>query len=405
MNEKKKPVYAVATVLSLFAMGQIPGSIDAAISKIAEAFQLSSTTALYVTTVASLASVVFSLVTGYVAGKKIGYRKLIILCAAVELIGALLPFFATGFPAVLVMRAFFGIGFGGIMSMENTVASLIIPEEKRPGVLGMAMFCGFGANCLLQFVGGLLADKAWNYVFLTHLFLLIPFVIILICCPKMESSADLTKSSVHEGAETKKNGKLNAAAVGMSIVMMVVGILIAPLLIGCSFLSARIIDSATVAGIVAVCFSFGCMVGGISFSRLYGVFKRHCISVFLLVAAVGLIGCALTRNIMMLCILIFVSGFGFSLIQSSIMMVIGLVSTKNQVSMASALMMSLFNLGMFFSGLFEKFVGVFTGDVLYSPLYIGALAYLVMAVLLFIRSPFPNKTLAGALMETEGEQS
>ena len=73
--------------------------------------------------------------------------------------------------------------------------------------------------------------------------------------------------------------------------------------------------------------------------------------------------------------------------------------------MASALMMSLFNLGMFFSGLFEKFVGVFTGDVLYSPLYIGALAYLVMAVLLFIRSPFPNKTLAGALMETEGEQS
>lgn len=401
MNQKNSYKAAFVTVMALFAMGQIPGSIDAAISKISEAFSLSSTSALYVTTIASLTSVVFSLVIGYVAGEKIGYRKIVIFCATVELVGALLPFFATNFAVVLIMRAIFGVGFGGIMSMENTVASLIIPEEKRPGVLGMAMFCGFGANCLLQFVGGLLADIAWNDVFLTHLFLIIPYVIILVCCPKMETDAEKEKSSIADAEKGGESGKINLTAVAMSIVMLLVGVMVAPLLIGCSFLSARIIDSATVAGIVAVCFSFGCMVGGISFSYLYRLFKKYCTSVFLLIAAMGLLGCALTRNIVVLCCLIFVGGFGFSLIQSSIMMVIGLVSNKKQISMASALMMSLFNLGMFFSSIFEKLVGSFTGDVLYAPLYIGSVIFVVIAVILTVKNPFPGKPLAEILLETE----
>ena len=51
MNEKKQYLLSFTTIMSIFCMGQIPGSIDAAISLIAEEFHLSSTTGLYVTEV------------------------------------------------------------------------------------------------------------------------------------------------------------------------------------------------------------------------------------------------------------------------------------------------------------------------------------------------------------------
>ncbi len=389
MNEKKQYVRAVATVLAIFALGQIPGSIDAAIAKIAEAFSLTSSSALYVTTVASLTSVFFGLLIGWIAGRKLTYRTIILLCASIEVIGALLPFWCKNFSVILLVRACFGIG--GMMSLENTMATLLIPIEKRPRILGFAMFCGFGSNCLLQWVGGLLADIAWNYVFLTHLFLLIPFTILWICCPKIALEKTASQST---DLETDSLEKLPKLSIGIAFVMMIIGVLIAPLLIGCSFLSAQIIDSATVAGLVAVCFSVGCMSGGLLYPVLYQRFQRRSLTIFFILTAIGSLGCALTRNIGGLCGFIFMSGIGFSLTQSCLMMLVGFITPPKKIAIASALFMAMFNLGMFGSGLFEHGVGIITGDALYFPLYIGTAVFLFFAVLFFIRSPFPqNQTV------------
>ncbi len=385
MIDKKQYGRSVATILSIFALGQIPGSIDAAIAKIAEAFRLSSSSALYVTTVASLTSVACGLGIGFIAGKKLSYRRTLFLCALVEVVSALIPFLCTHFGVILVVRAFFGLGIGGMMSLENTMATLLITPDKRPKILGLAMFCGFGSNCLLQWVGGLLADIAWNYVFLTHLFLLIPLVILLACCPDVAGNIPGGKT-----AQAKASDKLPPPVLGIALVMMLIGVMIAPLLIGCSFLSAMIIDSATVAGVVAVCFSLGCMSGGLLYPKLYQCFQRYCTAVFLTIIAAGSTGCALTRNIVVLCVWIFIAGMGFVLTQSSLMMLIGLITPSSKIAVASAVFMALFNLGMFGSALFEHLIGVITGDSLYVPLYIAAVVYLVFAALFFLRSPFPE---------------
>ena len=389
-NQKKNYVVSVLTVIAIFCMGQIPGSIDAAISKITTAFNLSYTTGLYVTTVSAIVSVIASVVVGFVAGKKISFRKIILFCAIVEMLGALLPFFADNFAVVLILRGLFGIGFGGMMSLENTIATKLITPEKRATMLGLGTFFGFGTNCLLQFVGGLLADIGWNYVFLTHLFLVIPFLILLFCCPEIKDEREVKEENKIE----KKKG-FSKSVYKIWILMTFVGIIIAPLLIGCSFLSTPIIDSATVAGIVAVCFSVGCMIGGICYPRIFEKLKENSLPLFLLITAIGCVGCAISNTIVALCIMIFIGGMGFSMTQATSMMVLGMTTTSSKIAIASAGMMSLFNLGMFLSSPFDSLVGAITGDSLYMPLYIGAVILMAFAIVFKIKSPFPKSNKIG----------
>lgn len=387
-TNKKSYIFAFLTVMAIFSMGQIAGSIDAAIALIGQEFGLSSSTTMYVSSVAALASVIFGLVVGVIAGKKVSYKAVTYFSGICVLVGGLIPFFVTNYAVLLVFRAIYGIGFGGMMSLQNTFAALTLPKEKQAFALGIGMFVGYGTNCILQFVGGLLADHNWNFVFLNNLLLLIPFVLILICCPNVPNNP------VEKKVEKKERTSYPAAVWVMCILMALIGLLISPLLIGCSFLSSNINPSATIAGIVAVCFSLGCMAGGLIYPTLYKKLGRYCFTVFMLIAAIGVAGSAMAKNIPLLCVTTFLGGMGFSTAQTGAMMVTGASVSKTAVAMASALIMACFNLGMFLCSPFQAMIGNITGDSLYVPLYIGAVVYVVAAVYFVFYNPFArsNKT-------------
>lgn len=377
MKEKQTYAAAFLTVICIFSFGQCPGSIDAAIAKIAQYFSLSSSGALYIVTVSSVVSVISGLGVGILAGRHISYRRIVLFCAFMELLGGTLPYISHNFILLLALRAVHGIGIGGMMSLENAVASLIIPQHKLPAVLGTATFFGFGTNCLLQFLGGILADISWNCVFLVHILLLIPFILLFIFCP------DIPAPQPTADEENGKRGPILSGPLwGLCIVMAIIACFISPLLIGCSFLSLPIDPSATVAGIVAVFFSLGCMVGGLAFPKLNKKLQDSSASVFLLLAAFGLVGCALARNIPVLCLLIFCGGMGFSMTQAAVMVLVGKLAAKSKVGLASSVMMALFNLGMFLSSNVQNLIGLITGDSLYNTLYVGAVLYIIISVLL-----------------------
>lgn len=383
---RKQYIFAFLTVMAIFSMGQIAGSIDAAIALIGQEFGLSSSATMYVSSISALASVVFGLVVGMIAGKKVSYKAVALFSAVCVLAGGLIPFFVTNYAVLLVFRAIYGIGFGGMMSLQNTFAALTLPKEKQPFALGLGMFVGFGANCILQFVGGLLADISWNYVFLNNLILVIPFVILLICCPNIPNNS--VEKQGDAAAEKKERTSYPPVIFVMCVLMALIGLLISPLLIGCSFLSAKINPSATIAGIVAVCFSLGCMVGGLVYPTLAKKLGRYCFTCFLLVAAIGAAGSALARNIPLLCVTIFLGGMGFSTTQAGAMMVTGASVSKSAVAMASSMIMACFNLGMFLCSPFQALIGSITGDALYVPLYIGAVVFVIAAVFFAIYNPF-----------------
>ena len=401
---------AVLMTVAVFCMGQIPGSIDAAIAKISIAFNLTSTSGMYVSTVACLVGVVFSILLGFIAGKKVGFKPLLFFCATIELVAGVLPFFVDNFVVLLVLRGCFGVGFGGMMSMENTVTAKLITPAKRARILGMGMFFGFGMNCVLQFVGGVLADSGWNYVFLNHLILLIPYVIVIIGClrldfnevdaaeaaKKEQEEAHARESAKAEEKQKKAPGGLNGPVFQIWVMMLFVGCMISPLLIGVSFLSEELNDSATVAGIAAVCFSVGCMIGGLTYPKIYEKLQRAALPLFLVITAAGLIGSGLSRSVVVLCILCFVSGWGFSMTQSMGMMILTIKTSPERIAFASALMMALFNLGVFFSSTFENIIGRITGDALYTPLYVGAVILVIFAVVYLIFSPLKGRKVKEA---------
>ena len=176
--------------------------------------------------------------------------------------------------------------------------------------------------------------------------------------------------------------------------MVFVGIFIATLLVDCSFLSEQINDSATVAGIVAVFFSLGCMAGELAYSALKRLLKSFSQTLFLAVCAVGIAASGFASTIAVLCVMIFIAGMGFSLTQSDCMMILSLKAGQNKIALVSAIMMALFNLVIFLSSSYEEIIGKLSGDSLYLPLYIGAIVLIVFAIASLILSVLRRKVEA-----------
>lgn len=380
---KKKNTILYVAVLSVFAGSSCLGAIDGALSKIAAAMNVSQTTALYVGSVAALACMFSGLFFGAIAGKRLPYKMCAVLCLILDIAGGTISVFVPSFLLLLVTRCVFGFGVGGLMCIQNPIATKLIPEDRRAAILGVGTCVAFGSQCILQFVGGLLADVRWNLVFLTYLLLIVPLFVVVLFLPKME----------YEAPERRKREpvKLPLAAALMCVVLGLVWLNIAPLLFGSAFYVAALSDSATVAAIIAMLFSLGCMTGGLLYPVLYKHLKRYSFSVFLVVAAAGLLISASAGNIVLLGAGFFIGGVGQSYLQAGIMMFLGPVCTPSQLGAASALMTVCLNLGAFLCSSWEALIGVVTGDTLYMPLYIGAVMFLAVAVIMLIRPPAPKE--------------
>ncbi|MGN0659041.1 MAG: hypothetical protein ACI4LA_05490 [Emergencia sp.] len=249
--------------------------------------------------------------------------------------------------------------------------------------LGAGTCVAFGSQCVLQLAGGILADVRWNLVFLTYLLLIIPLVFIVIFLPEMECET--------AGPRKEKASGLPVSAVVMCIILGIVWLNIAPLLFGSAFYTAPISDSATVAAVIAMLFSIGCMSGGLLCPLLYKKLKKYSFSVFLAAAAAGLVISARAGSIAVLGAGFFIGGVGQSCMQAGIMIFLGSVCTPSQLGKASALMTVSLNLGAFLCSSWGSLIGFFTGDTLYALLYVGTVIFLVIAAVLLLKSPFGKK--------------
>lgn len=382
MKQKRIPIYLA--VLSVFAGSNCLGGIDGALSKIAGAMQVSQTTALYAGSGAALACMCSGLLFGAIAGKKLPYRVCAILCLCLVFFGGSLAVFVTTFPLLLVMRCAFGLGVGGLMCISNPVATRLVEEEKRASILGIGTCVAFGAQCVLQLIGGTMADIRWNLVFLAHLIMLLPLLCVIFFLPGTECEAVETRAAA--------SGKLPLAAILMCLVQGIVWLNIAPLLFGSAFYVAPITGSAVVAAVIAMMFSFGCMAGGLLYSTLYKLLKRYSFTVFLLLTALGLVISAAAGSIVLLAIGFFIGGIGQACMQAGIMMLLGQICPTSKLGAGSALLTVCLNLGAFLCSGWDSFLGRFTGgDTLYAPLYTGAAMLAVIAVVLLVKPPFPKQ--------------
>ena len=71
--------------------------------------------------------------------------------------------------------------------------------------------------------------------------------------------------------------------------------------------------------------------------------------------------------------------------------ILGKNTSPDKIALASAIMMALFNFGVFLCSSYEEIVGKVTGDALYMPIFIGAGVLAVFTVIYAIFSPMKQK--------------
>ena len=184
--------------------------------------------------------------------------------------------------------------------------------------------------------------------------------------------------------------KLPSPAVFMCITTGIIGLNVAPLLLGSSFYVVKFSDSTT-AAIIAMLFCIGNMVSGVLYPMLYRLLKRKSLSAFLIICAVGLLTSATANHLVLLGLGFFIGGIDNACMQAGGMMLLGLLCSPSQLGFASVLMMAFFNLGSFLCSSWESLIGSSTGNALYAPLFIGTVIFIVLAIIMFVKSPFPEE--------------
>ena len=125
-----------------------------------------------------LASMVISLpslvvaVTGFPMGylaDRVGLAKVLISSLVLFIAAGVSGYICTDIYALLATRVFLGVGIAGISTAATGLMGIYYEGDERRRVMAIqSAFMGFG-GVVLEVIGGLMADVAWNVPFLVYL--------------------------------------------------------------------------------------------------------------------------------------------------------------------------------------------------------------------------------------------
>ena len=121
--------------MSAFFINNVPMIIYPAIHSISAMFpEVPLSTMTLVSTMTALMTVPFSIIAGALAGRKVRYRTLTVLSAALIVAGGVAPYFNSGLYFILVSRVVAGIGVGLGMDVMGIKKEELIDGVEIGGV-------------------------------------------------------------------------------------------------------------------------------------------------------------------------------------------------------------------------------------------------------------------------------
>lgn len=127
--------------------------------------------AFLVSLIVSLPSLVVAVMgfpMGYLADR-IGSASVFVVSLAIFLFSGLAGYFCTDIYTMLATRVFLGIGIAGLGTTATALLGIYYDGDERMRVMAIqSAFMGFG-GVVLEAIGGIMADVAWNTPFLVYL--------------------------------------------------------------------------------------------------------------------------------------------------------------------------------------------------------------------------------------------
>jgi MFS family permease len=374
-------------IMSIFSLGMALGTIQPAMGKIFTYYGdqgIPMTTVMYLVSLPQLITIVGGLIAGALAGKVLPFKVTGIIGILLFTLGGIAPYFIPGFPALMITRCVFGIGLGFLMILGNPLVAAYYNGDRKAKILSIGSFVSFGGALVMQLFGGVLADIDLKYVFLTHLLAVIPLILFVFLFKEPKKEPAMAQ-------EKGEKGKLSGRVIFIAIILGLTSLCMMPLFFNYSVLVGKVSSLVTVASIVQVFYSIGTMLGGLSFMAFYKFSKRFSMGIYCIIAAIGMLIMVNVNNIPLMCIAMFIAGFGYGGLMPASLMITGLVTKPLQVAFATSIVINTMNVLGFLGTPFAGLVAKITGDAIVAPIVAGTIAIAIIGIFLLIVNPFPKK--------------
>lgn len=318
---------------------------------------------LLITTLVYLGIVPFSIISGSIAGNRIGYKKLAIIGTAIVMVGGVMPFFTRdNFTLILASRALCGVGQGLAFPLCNALILRLFKGEERSRYLGASVVVLNLSGVFYQMVAGWVCDINLHYIWLVHLVLIVPILMIIFMLKEPN------KDDIEEQDVAVTSGTSNKPYFSMRVVAICVGFfcwfvfMYTVALNMSSIIVYNKIGTAATAGLAGSANSVAGILSGACYALLFRNLKKFMLPVGLTISVIGLGLMGYATNVPMVMISQFCMGFATFTVATVCARDFDAFVSPAGIALANGILASVWNLSAFSTTYFIALINAITGS-------------------------------------------
>lgn len=377
---KNYTLFNILAVMSAYVFGCGMMAINPVIQKLMEAYpEVPMATIKMVSTLPSLISSFVMILVGFVVGRHVRYKTILQISLICLLAGGVLPMFWNGsFWDILVARALFGLGLGGI-GCRNALVIASFSEEEKGKYLGIGVATSNIAGVLMQIITGYIADLNLHDSFLIYLVAVIPLLCITFGLKEPESVTEGTQSNAAVKLEIRPRVWLY---IFIGLTWCILGYSIMTNM--STFIQNRKLGTASVAGSILSLYVLGGAVGSSLSPRLYKKFGRFYVPMTFALVAMGEFLVLIGFNIPIIALGTAFAGFAWYALNPVLMGFVGTASGKVSTPFCTSIVLSATQIGVFLSSYLCAGLGKIFPDAIIATKYCAILCFALFAVAFLI---------------------
>lgn len=331
------------------------------------------------TTIPSLFLMISVLTSSFIA-KKLGYKQTIVLGLSITSISGVIPAFIGDFYVVLVSRALLGFGIGLFNSLLITLIAYFFDGEERTSMLGFHEALGGLGGMVITFIAGRLINIHWQAPFLAYSIAFITLGIVIKVAPKVKTSDILEKVS-RPVTGKEENTQSGYFVIGFMILIVISAILYMTMGIKVATLIVQLgYGQASDGSLVIMLLSFGAMLSGFLFGKMYRWLKDYILPLGYIVVACAMFMIGVSNHTYITVLGGFLVGFGFRVVMPYLTNIVNMAHLKN-TTLATSLLLVAYNLGCAFAPYGSLLIQELSWiENLRGTFYIDGIGFIILAV-------------------------
>lgn len=316
---------------------------------------------LLITTLVYLGIVPFSIISGAIAGNRIGYKKLGIIATAIVMVGGMIPYFTRdNFTLILASRIFCGIGQGLAFPLCNALILRLFKGEERSRYLGVSVVVLNLSGVFYQTVSGWVCDINVHAIWLVHLVLIVPILMMIFMLKEPEDASDETAAAQTEVSD-KPHFSMRVIAICAGFFFWFIAMYTVSLNMS-SIIAYNGIGTAATAGLAGSANSIAGVAAGAVYAFLFRHLRKYMLPVGLISSIIGLGLCGYASNVPMVMISQFCVGFATFTISTVCARDFDACVAPSGVALANGIFAAVWNFSAFLSTYFIAAVNRFSGS-------------------------------------------